>query len=97
MLLVSIQRLDFMFVFLRLFLFQHPPVALQEPLRFYRECFIKNEKGSVSKSKNTNIHDTKPAKMKLGSWHKTTAFDLLDFAISQKSLTFCSATGKPNF
>ena len=35
--------------------------------------------------------------MKLGSWHKTTAFDLLDFAISQKSLTFCSATGKPNF
>ena len=97
MLLVSIQRLDFMFVFLRLFLFQHPPVALQEPLRFYRECFIKNEKGSVSKSKNTNIHDTKPAKMKPGSWHKTRAFDLLDFAISQKSLTFCSATGKPNF
>ena len=97
MLLVSIQRLDFMFVFLRLFLFQHPPVAPQEPFRLYREYFRNHEKGSLSKCNNTNINDTKPTKMRLGSWHKTTAFGLLDFAISQKSLTFCSATGKPNF
>ena len=53
MLLVSIQRLDFMFVFLRLFLWEHPPVAPQEPFRLYRECFRKNEKGP--KCKNTNM------------------------------------------
>ena len=44
MLLVSIQRLDFMFVFLRLFLFQHPPVAPQEPFRLYRKYFRNHEK-----------------------------------------------------
>ena len=69
MLLVSIQRLDFMFVFLRLFLFQHPPVAPQESFRLYREYFRNHEKGSLSKCQNTNIHDKKPTK-KLGSFIK---------------------------